>query len=64
MKRTSLFLNPAHMKELAALGKSQGLRPAQLVRMAILQYIRREKRAQAAQVVLPGRKSRQAVLGE
>jgi hypothetical protein len=62
MRRTSIFLNPTHMKELAALGNSQGLRPSHLVRVAILQYIRREKRTQAAQIALPGRTRRQAAL--
>jgi hypothetical protein len=60
MKRTTIWLNPAHMKELGTLGKSTGQRPAQLVRVAILEYIRRAKRAQAAQVVIPGPARRQA----
>jgi hypothetical protein len=57
-------MNPAHLKELAAIGKPQGLKPSHLVRVAILEYIRRSKRAQAAQVVISGRARRQAVLGK
>lgn len=64
MRRTSIFMNPAHLKELAAIGKSQGLKPSHLVRVAILEYIRRAKRAQAAQVAISGRARQQAILGE
>jgi hypothetical protein len=65
MKRTTIFLNPDHMRRLAVIGKATGLKPAHLVRVAILQYIRRESGKQASQVVLPGRKSRGAAfLGE
>lgn len=44
MKRTTIFLNPAHTKQLAALGKSRGLKAAPLVRIAIAEYIKRERR--------------------
>lgn len=64
MYRTAIFMNPKHMAQLRALGEPQGLKPAQLVRIAIAQFIRRETRARAAQFVIPGRKRRQAVLGE
>jgi hypothetical protein len=66
MHRTAIFMNPKHMAQLRALGEPQGLKPAQLVRVAIAQFIRRETRKPAAQVVLPGRTRRQATasLGE
>jgi len=44
MRRTTIFLNPEHTRQLAALGKSQGLKPAHLVRVAIAEYLRRERR--------------------
>ncbi len=64
LRRTSIFLNPRHMQELATISDATGQCPSALVRLAVVQFIRREKRAQAAQVVVPGRKSRRAVLGE
>ncbi len=64
MKRTSIWLNPKHLQELAAIGKSTGQCQSVLVRVAILEYIRRAKRAQAAQTVIAGPARRQAALGE
>ena len=61
MRRTSIFMNPAHLKELAAIGKSQGLKPAHLVRIAIAQFIQRDRRKQVFQIVIPGRARRQAL---
>jgi hypothetical protein len=46
MRRTTIFLNSRHMGELAKLGQSRGLRSACLVRIAIAEYLRREKRKQ------------------
>jgi hypothetical protein len=46
MKRTTIFLIPEHVKQLAVLGESTGLKPAHLVRIAIAEYIRRESRKQ------------------
>jgi hypothetical protein len=48
MKRTSIWLNPTHLKELATIGKSTGQCQSVLIRVSILEYIRRAKRAQAA----------------
>ena len=65
MKRTTIWLNADHTQQLAALGKPTGQRPAQLIRVAIAQFLSRERRKQAAQVVIPGRARRQAgLLGE
>jgi predicted transcriptional regulator len=61
LRRTSIFLSPAHTRELAAIGKPTGQRPAQLIRVAISQFLSRERRKQAAQVVVPGRARRQAI---
>ena len=44
MRRTNIYLNPDHMKQLAALGKSRGLKPAHMTRIAIEEYLRRESR--------------------
>ena len=48
IRRTNIFLHSGHMKELDALAKSRGLRAAQLVRVAILEYLQRERRKAAA----------------
>jgi hypothetical protein len=63
MHRTAIFMNPKYMAQLRALGEPQGLKPAQLVRIAIAQFLSRERRKQAAQIIVPGkRKRRPAVL--
>jgi hypothetical protein len=63
LKQTTIFLDDRHMAALKVIGKAQGSNStAPLVRRAIWEFIRREKRAQAAQVVVPGRKNRRAVL--
>lgn len=62
MHRTAIFMNPKHMAQLRALGEPQGLKPAQLVRIAIAQFLSRERRKQAVPVTVPGRARRQAVL--
>ena len=49
LKRTSIFLNPEHMKLLSTLGKVRGLKPAQITRIAIDEYLRRAARQAAAE---------------
>ena len=45
MKRTNIYLDPAHTKILAKIGASKGgLKVAQVIRMAIQQFIEREKK--------------------
>jgi predicted transcriptional regulator len=44
MKRTTIWLNADHTRQLASLGKPTGQRPAQLIRVAIAQYLARERR--------------------
>jgi hypothetical protein len=66
LKMTSLLVNPNHMAQLRQIAKAQGLvnGTAALVRLAILQYIRREARKQDMPVIVPGRARRRAILGE
>jgi len=45
MRRTTVFLNPTHTKQLNALGKSRGLRASAIIRIAVLEWIQREKRS-------------------
>ncbi len=45
LRRTTIFLPDEEMKQLRALGKSQGLKPAQMVRLAIHDYLRRAAKA-------------------
>ena len=46
LHRTTIFMLPEHSKELAALGKLKGLQPAQLTRIAIDEFLKRETRKQ------------------
>ena len=42
MKRTNIYLDPAQLKILKRIGKTEGLKVAQVIRRAIAQYIKRE----------------------
>lgn len=44
MKRTTVFINSDHLKQLSALGATRGLKAAQLFRIAVDEYLRRELR--------------------
>jgi hypothetical protein len=41
MKRTSVFLVPRMVRELTTIGKPTGLKPAQLIRVAIAEFVSR-----------------------
>jgi hypothetical protein len=43
-KQTTVFLHTGHMKQLTALAESQGIKTAQLLRIAIADYLRRAAR--------------------
>jgi len=65
LKQTTIFLDDRQMAQLKVIAKAQGSNSvAPLVRRAIWEFVRREKRSLAAQTVIPGRARRQAVLGE
>ncbi len=42
LKRVNVFLDTEHSKKLASIGKKKGLKVAQLVLLAIAEYIARE----------------------
>jgi len=44
LRRTNVFLQRDHLEKLGALGKSRGLKTAQLIRIAIADYLRRAAR--------------------
>ena len=44
MKRTNIFLHSEHMKSMNRLAQAMGLKTAQLVRVAIAEFLRREAR--------------------
>jgi hypothetical protein len=44
MKRMNFFMRIEDVKQLAGLGKSKGLKVSQLVRIAVQEYVRRERR--------------------
>jgi hypothetical protein len=44
MRRHTIFLHSGHLKQLGALAQSRGLKASQLVRLSIVEYLRREKR--------------------
>ena len=49
LKQTTIWPHDGQMRKLAEVGKSQGLTTASLVRIAILEYLRRESQKQAAE---------------
>lgn len=44
LRKTSIFLNDADHKRLSAIGRVRGLKPSQLVRIAITEWLRRNER--------------------
>jgi hypothetical protein len=64
MHRTTVFLTAQQLRGLKDVGQMSHLSMSSLLRMFVTEGIARRKRTQAAQVVVPGRKSRKAVLGE
>jgi hypothetical protein len=43
LKQTTIFLHSKHMKELAVLARSQGIKTAQLVRVILAEHLRRAR---------------------
>ena len=43
LKRTNVYLDTKTLKQLAALGRPHGLKTAQVIRMALAEYIRTRK---------------------
>ena len=64
MQRHTVFMHNGHLKQLRAIAEDRGLKTAQLIRIAIVEFLRRETRKQAIPVIVPGRARRQAVAGE
>ena len=64
MQRHTVFMHNGHLKQLRVLADDRGLKTAQLIRIAIVEFLRREARKQAVPVIVPGRARRQAVAGE
>lgn len=52
MRRYTQFMNRKHLKKLHAIGEVRGLKVAQLVRMAVAEFIGREARRAARATVL------------
>jgi hypothetical protein len=48
LSRRTIFMNDRDMKKLDEIGKVRGLKPAQLVRIAVSDWLRREAHQQAA----------------
>jgi hypothetical protein len=44
LRKTSIFLNDADHKRLSVIGKVRGLKPSQLVRIAIAEWLHRAER--------------------
>jgi hypothetical protein len=44
LKRTNVYLDTKTLKQLEALGRTQGLKTAQVIRMALAEYIKTRKR--------------------
>jgi hypothetical protein len=47
-KQTTVFLHVGHMKKLKALAESQGIKTAQLLRIAVANYLQRATRSMIA----------------
>lgn len=62
LKRVCVFLPISHIRALNKLARPRGLRTAQYIRRAIAEFLSRERRKQAAQIAVPVRKRRSAVL--
>ena len=43
LKRTNVYLDPKTLKQLEAIGRPQGLKTAQVIRIALAEYIERRK---------------------
>ena len=43
LKRTNVYLDPKTLKQLEAMGRPQGLKTAQVIRIALAEYIERRK---------------------
>ena len=43
LKRTNVYLDPKTLKQLEAIGRPAGLKIAQVIRMALAEYIRTRK---------------------
>jgi hypothetical protein len=44
LRQTTIFLHDGHMKTLKVLAESRGIKTAQLLRLAVADYLRRETR--------------------
>lgn len=44
LKRLNVFVDPAHIKRLSILAKRKGLKTAQLIRLAISEYLERNEK--------------------
>lgn len=44
LRPTTMFMNDAHMKKMRVLAESRGLKMAQIVRIAIAEYLRRNRK--------------------
>jgi hypothetical protein len=65
MRRTTVTLTSGQLRGLKEVSQLSHLSQSSLIRVFVTEGISRERRKQAAQVVLPGtRVRRQAVLGE
>jgi hypothetical protein len=65
MHRTTVMLTAQQLRGLKEVGQLDHLSMSSLLRIFVTEGISRRKRAQAAQVVLPGKSARrQAILGE
>lgn len=61
MRRTTIFLNPEHTRQLAEIGKPEGLTPSHLVRIAVAEYLRRARKQAASEAAaMPARRNRRA----
>jgi hypothetical protein len=64
MHRTTICLTAQQLKGLKEVGQESHLSMSSLIRILLTEGIARRKRAQAAQVVLPGKRVRRQAVAE
>lgn len=64
MQRHTVFMHNGHLKQLRVLADDRGLKTAQLIRIAIVEFLRRESRKKVPQIVIPGKRARREAVAD
>lgn len=58
MTRHTFFMHDGHLKRLRAIADERGLKTAQLIRIAVVEFLHREARKPALPLVVPRKRAR------